>query len=163
MGNSDQIILGIDPGSQVTGYGIIRVTSGKLLPIDFGCIRPTKATSSADAYRIIFQGIDALIHLHQPTAISIETQFVYKNIQSALKLGMARSAGMLPGALRNIPIHEYAPKKAKCAVVGNGNASKEQVQKMIQILLQLTSPPQPEDAADALALAICHAHTLKRS
>jgi crossover junction endodeoxyribonuclease RuvC len=98
---------------------------------------------------------------YQPDAVAIETQFVYKNVQSAMKLGMARAMGLLAAARRQIPIFEYAPTKAKLAVVGNGGASKMQVQKMIQLLLRLPTLPEPEDAADALALAICHAHTIK--
>lgn len=154
----EEIILGIDPGSRITGYGILK---GQKQVLDFGCIRPSASLEIYQRYLFIFNGIDYLIEKFSPTAIAVETQFVYKNAQSAMKIGMARCAAVLPGTKRGIPIFEYAPKKAKLAVVGNGAASKEQVQKMIQLLLRLPYLPEPEDAADALALAICHAHTLK--
>src|SRR5579872_3554761 len=154
------IILGIDPGTAITGYGIISVTSQRHEPLDFGCIRPPRHLTPAERYLVIFNALDHLLEIHAPDAVAIETQFVQKNIQSALKLGMARGVAMLAAARRKVAIHEYAPRKAKLAVVGNGAASKTQVQKMIQLLLNLSCPPTPEDAADALALAICHANTL---
>ena len=156
----NSIILGIDPGTRITGYGIIKVGVSRLEPIDFGCIRPPVNLDLPQRYLAIFQGIEQLLDLYNPSALAVETQFVYKNVQSALKLGGARTAVLLAAVKRNIPIFEYTPKKAKMAVVGHGGASKEQVQKMIQLLLTLSSLPEPEDAADALSLAICHAHTL---
>jgi crossover junction endodeoxyribonuclease RuvC len=155
------LILGIDPGTRITGYGIINSSQSNPAPIDFGCIRPPHTLPTPERYLIIFNALDHLMEKYQPDAIAIETQFVYKNVQSAMKLGMARAMGLLAAARRQIPIFEYAPKKAKLAVVGNGNASKMQVQKMIQLLLRLKDLPEPEDAADALALAICHAHTTR--
>jgi len=151
------VILGIDPGTLITGFGVIKAGS-VIQPLDFGCIRPPSKLPPSQRYLIIFQGIDHLIDKYQPDAIAVETQFVYKNVQSAMKLGMARGMVLLAGAKKNIPLFEYAPKKAKLAVVGNGSASKHQVQKMVQALLRLPEPPEPEDAADALALAICHAN-----
>jgi len=151
------IILGIDPGTQITGYGVIKAGSS-FEALDFGCIRPPAKLPLSQRYLIIFQGIDHLIEKYKPDAIAVVTQFVYKNVQSAMKLGMARGMVILAGARKNIPLFEYAPKKAKLAVVGHGSASKHQVQKMVQALLRLPSPPTPEDAADALALAICHAN-----
>lgn len=154
-------ILGIDPGTRITGYGVIRHTRHTFEAIDFGCIRPPPSLDAPQKYLILFNAIESLLDRYQPQAVSVETQFVYKNIQSAMKLGMARGVTLLAAAKRNIPIFEYAPKKAKLAVVGTGTASKEQVQKMVQFLLKLPMIPQPEDAADALALAICHANTRK--
>ncbi|OGN63476.1 MAG: crossover junction endodeoxyribonuclease RuvC [Chlamydiae bacterium RIFCSPHIGHO2_12_FULL_49_9] len=151
-------ILGIDPGTRITGYGII---DENLQPIDFGCIRPPANLPLPKRYEIIFDGVEALLKLHNPTAIAIESQFVLKNAQSAIKLGMAKGMIYLAAAKRSISVYEYAPKKAKLAVVGTGGASKSQVQKMIQALLKLPQPPEPEDAADALALAICCAHELR--
>lgn len=151
------VILGIDPGTQVTGFGVIKVGS-QLEPLDYGCIRPPSKLPLSQRYLILFQGIDHLIEKYQPDAIAVESQFVHKNVQSAMKLGMARGMVILAGARKSIPLFEYVPKKAKLAVVGIGSASKHQVQKMVQTLLKLPTPPQPEDAADALALAICHAH-----
>jgi crossover junction endodeoxyribonuclease RuvC len=154
------IILGIDPGTRITGYGIIEMSSSGYKVLDFGCIRPPVTLSTAERYLIIFNGVESLIKTYSPHALSIETQFVQKNAQSALKLGMAKGVAMVACAKYGLEVFEYAPKKAKMAVVGNGGASKEQVQKMIQILLGLKELPTPEDAADALALAICHANAL---
>lgn len=152
------VILGIDPGS-ITGYGVLRVlVSGGYEPIDFGCVRAPTGVSLADKWLSLFNALEELLDRYSPTCIVVETQFVHKNVRAALQLAMARAIVLLAGARRKIPIHEYAPKQAKLAVVGHGSASKEQVQKMVQMLLKLPSLPKPEDAADALALAICHAH-----
>jgi len=152
------IILGIDPGTRITGYGIIRYP---LEPIDFGCIRPPPKLCLEERYRLLFDALESLIEQHKPTAIAVESQFVLKNAQSAIKLGMAKGMVLLAGARAKIPVYEYAPKKAKLAVVGTGQASKYQVQRMIQSLLRLPAPPEPEDAADALALAICCGNNLR--
>lgn len=108
---------------------------------------------------MIFESVERLIAKFRPDALSIETQFVYKNAQSALKVGMARGVVLVAAERAGIPIYEYTPTKAKKAVVGKGNATKYEVQKMMQLLLSLASPPTPLDAADALALAVCHANT----
>lgn len=159
--SEDVIILGVDPGTVVTGYGVIRKTARDWEPLDFGCICPPRKRKTHEKYLIIFEGIDHLLEKYRPKAVSVETQFVYKNVQSALKLGMARGAVLIAAARRGIEVFEYAPTKAKQAVVGNGSASKFQVQKMVQMQLKLPQIPEPEDAADALALALCHAHTRK--
>ena len=155
-----QIILGIDPGTRITGYGIIRLP---MEPIDFGAIRPPPDLLLEERYRILFEAIEGLLEKHRPAAIAVESQFVLKNAQSAIKLGMAKGMVLLAGARAKIPVYEYAPKKAKQAVVGKGQASKYQVQRMIQALLRLPILPEPEDAADALALAIACANQLKRA
>ena len=152
------IILGIDPGTKISGFGVIESQGSTFKAIDFGCIRPPAEYSLPDRYLVIFNSVDALLDKHRPEALVVETQFVKHNVQSAIKLGMARGAVMIAAARQQIPIYEYAPAKAKMAVVGNGRASKLQVQAMVQQLLRLPEPPHPEDAADALALAICHAH-----
>ncbi|MBS0629601.1 MAG: crossover junction endodeoxyribonuclease RuvC [Verrucomicrobia bacterium] len=154
------IILGIDPGTRITGYGIINHHPHRTVVLDFGCIRPPASASSSKKYLIIFEGIKALVDQFKPEAVAVEGQFVHKNALSAMKLGMARGMAILVAEMAGIPIFEYAPTKAKKAVVGHGAASKEQVQRMIQTLLNLSEPPTPEDAADALALALCHAHSL---
>jgi crossover junction endodeoxyribonuclease RuvC len=155
------IILGIDPGTRITGYGVIKVNHLQIEPLDFGCIRPPVKQDLPARYLALFDGLEKLLQLYSPDAVAIETQFVYKNVQSALKLSMARAALLIAAARHGIPIFEYTPRKAKLAVVGNGAASKEQVQRMIQLLLNLPLLPEPEDAADALALAICHANARK--
>lgn len=153
------IILGVDPGTRVSGYGIITMQNQAYIPLDYGCIRPPQNLKLSERYLVIFDSIEALIEKYRPTALVVETQFVYKNVQSALKLGMARGAVMIAAKKSGLPIFEYAPTVAKRAVTGTGRASKFQVQGMVQCLLKLPAMPQPEDAADALALAICHAHS----
>ncbi|MDE3045343.1 MAG: crossover junction endodeoxyribonuclease RuvC [Verrucomicrobiota bacterium] len=152
------IILGIDPGTRITGYGLIRLHATGMELLDFGCIRPPPTLHLNQRYRIIFESIEALIEKFSPTAVAVESQFVLKNVQSTLKLGMAKGMVLLAAARKNIEVTEYTPIKAKLAVVGTGGASKSQVQRMIAALLRLPKLPEPEDAADALALAICHAH-----
>lgn len=153
------IILGIDPGTLITGYGLIQKKPPEIIPIDYGCIRPPPNLPLADRYRIIFDGIETLMDKHKPDVLAIESQFVLKNVQSAIKLGMAKGMAILAAARRSIAVYEYAPTRAKKAIVGRGHASKWQVQKMIQTILHLSVAPEPEDAADALMLAICHAQT----
>jgi crossover junction endodeoxyribonuclease RuvC len=153
-----QIILGIDPGTQVTGYGVIQSKGKSWEPLDFGAIRPSQKIKGHQRYLVIFEAVEHLISQFHPEAVAVETQFVYKNVQSALKLGMARGAVIIAAARSKVPVFEYAPRKAKIAVVGHGGASKFQVQQMVQMQLKLPRPPEPTDAADALALAICHAY-----
>lgn len=151
------VILGIDPGTKVSGYGLIAVEGHHYIPIDYGCIRPPAHYKLSERYVVIFDSIEQLIERYRPSAVAVETQYVHKNVQSAIKLGMARGVAIIAAKKRGIPIFEYAPTQAKLAVVGSGRASKYQVQGMVQRLLNLSQPPEPEDAADALALAICHA------
>lgn len=157
---SSLVILGIDPGTKKSGYGIIKVEHPRLEPLDFGVITPPCHTDNNHCYLVLFNSFEKLLKVYKPDAVAIETQFVDKNVKSAFKVAMARSMALITAARQNIPVFEYAPKKAKLAVVGNGSASKNQVQKMVQLILQLSSIPEPEDASDALALAICHANTL---
>jgi crossover junction endodeoxyribonuclease RuvC len=152
------IIIGIDPGTLITGYGIVEFSSNSYKALDYGCIKPPPRLKLTDRYLIIYEGIEHLLATYCPTVLAIETQYVHKNPASALKLGMARGISIIPAKKRGLLVYEYAPTKVKLAVVGNGKASKYQVQKMVQALLNLRSPPEPEDAADALALGICHAH-----
>jgi crossover junction endodeoxyribonuclease RuvC len=151
------IIIGIDPGTQVTGYGIIRVDGMCYHAIDYGCIRPPPSLKITDRYLIIFNGVEELLARYKPKALIVETQFVQKNVQSAIKLGMARGIVIVAAKRNGIAVFEYPPATAKRAVVGHGQASKYQVQGMVKLLLNLKEAPTPEDAADALALAICHA------
>ncbi|MCB1109852.1 MAG: crossover junction endodeoxyribonuclease RuvC [Chlamydiia bacterium] len=161
MTRKKHIILGIDPGTRITGYGVIATDLRSFEALDFGCIRPSPKLSLHERYQAIHEGVQHLLETYPIEAVSIETQFVSRNAQSALKLGMAKGVALLAATQRKIPIYEYAPKKAKVAVVGNGSATKQQVQRMMQALLHLSELPTPEDAADALALAIAHANHLK--
>jgi crossover junction endodeoxyribonuclease RuvC len=151
------IILGVDPGTRVTGYGVISLQNRIYTPLDYGCITPPSRFKLSERYVVIFDSIGELIDKYRPSALVVEMQFMYKNAQSALKLGMARGAVMIAAKKRGLLVYQYAPTVAKRAVVGRGRASKFQVQGMVQRILQLASLPHPEDAADALALAICHA------
>lgn len=161
--NKTNIIIGIDPGTNITGYGIINIDSFNYQALDYGCIRPPSNLKITDRYLIIYNSLEHLLDLHKPQVLAIETQFVHKNVQSAIKLGMARGVVIVAAKRRGISVVEYSPTKAKRAVSGNGHASKIQVQGMVQKLLNLKNLPEPEDAADALALALCHAHSMKFS
>ncbi len=152
------LILGIDPGTRITGYGLIRQDKGVLHLLDFGCIRPPVDAPLAQRYHFLFEAIQQLLVRHRPDALVVETQYVGKNVQSTIKLAMARAAILIAASAQGVPTFEYAPSHAKRAVTGSGSADKVQIQKMMQLLLRLPSPPEPEDAADALALAICHAN-----
>ena len=155
-----KIIIGIDPGTVVTGYGIISQEGRDMKAVDYGCIRPPAKLNLADRYLIIYNSLGTLFdrYPHKDIVVVVETQYVKHNIQSAIKLGMARGVVIIAARTRDIPIYEYTPTQAKLASVGRGHASKYQVQGMVQMLLNLSEKPQPEDAADALALAICHSH-----
>ena len=155
------VILGIDPGTQVTGYGVIRLSEGCMEAIDFGCIRPKSTLSLHDKYLLIFNGVSHLLDTFKPACLAVETQFVKINPLSALKLGMARGSIIVAARMRGIEVVEYAPTVAKKSITGTGRASKEQVQGMTQRILKLEKPPTPEDAADALSIAICHANRMR--
>lgn len=159
--SQSEIILGVDPGSIITGYGLLKKSGQKIEPLDYGCIRPPKNYKLSDRYLVLHDGIYALVEKWRPHALSIETQYVSKNVLSAMKLGMARAAIMIAAKRLAIPIYSYTPSKAKLAVTGSGSASKEQIQAMVKHLLGLATLPTPFDASDALALAICHAHASK--
>ncbi len=154
------IILGIDPGTKITGYGLIQENREVEL-IDFGAIRPPPHLPLHQRYHILYESLEKLIQIHNPTHLAVESQFVQKNVQSAMKIGMAKGVVYLLAAKYHLELFEYAPREAKLAVVGSGSASKYQVQKMIQLLFRLEALPTPEDAADALSLAICHLHKSK--
>jgi crossover junction endodeoxyribonuclease RuvC len=153
-----QVIIGIDPGTIITGFGIIEVAPSGLILLDYGSIKPPAKLKLSERYRIIHQSVATLIDKYNPDAMAVELQFVRHNPQSALKLGMARGVIVLAATLKKIEVFEYSPKSAKLAVTGSGSSSKYQVQAMIQKQFCLKAPPTPEDAADALSLAICHAH-----
>ena len=150
-------ILGIDPGSRFTGYGIIEISAGKSIWVNSGCIK-IKGNNLAEKLCIIAESLNTILDEFQPDEMAIEKVFVSHNVDSALKLGQARGAAITTVALRKIPVSEYTPTQIKKAVVGKGNATKIQVQHMMVNLLGLSRAPQ-EDAADALAIALCHAHT----
>ena len=149
-------ILGIDPGSRVTGYGIIDQAGQQISYVASGCIR-TSGDALAERLGIIFAGVNTIIQEYLPDEMAIERVFMNKNADSALKLGQARGAAICASVHREVPVDEYAAREIKQAVVGNGGATKEQVQHMICVLLSLQKAP-PSDAADALGVAVCHGH-----
>lgn len=150
-------ILGIDPGSRVTGYGVIECRGREAVYVDSGCIR-IPACEFAVRLRIIFQSVGELVAQHRPRQLAIEQVFVQKNPSTALKLGHARGAAICAAVQHELPVSEYSPREIKLAVVGRGGADKAQVQHMMRMLLQLDREP-PADAADALAVALCHFNT----
>lgn len=153
------IILGIDPGSRITGYGVINFSGNKAHYIDSGCIKMDLKASSAYRLKTIFEGIDYLIGIYKPEHFSIEQVFMHKNPNSALKLGQARGVSLCVAAMATLDIFEYSPTKIKQTVVGNGHATKDQINHMVCKILNLPKAPQT-DAADALAIALCHAFHL---
>lgn len=150
-------ILGIDPGTINTGFGVIQYKNNKLIYIASGTIKIPTTKNIALRLEVIYDEIDKLIKLHKPDQFSIETAFYGKNVQSAMKIGYARGVSLLAAAHNKIPNSEYAPREIKKAVVGKGAASKEQVQFMIQKLLNLPKEKNQFDETDALAAAVCHA------
>jgi len=150
------IILGVDPGSLSTGYGILRADRGSLSVIACGTIRNRSTTPMPERLHSIFGGLCELIRAHHPDELAIETAFYGKNAQSALKLGQARGAAILAAVTGGIAVHEYSPREVKKAVVGNGTASKAQVKSMVHRSLSLRSVKTGYDTADALAIALCH-------
>ena len=152
-------ILGIDPGSRITGFGVIAVEANHAMCIAGGCIHAHREDPAA-GLKSIFDGISQVIEQYQPDEMVAEQVFFHRNAASALKLGQARGAALMAGILQALPIYEYAPAQIKQAVTGKGNATKEQVQYMIRILLNLPKPPV-KDVADAFAAALCHGHMRK--
>ncbi|WP_119343848.1 crossover junction endodeoxyribonuclease RuvC [Facilibium subflavum] len=152
------IILGIDPGSRITGFGVLKVQGKDCLYVTSGCIRVTEQTAAL-RLKQIQEGIEQIIKAYQPTQAAIEQIFMFQNPSAAIKLGQARGVALCALATHELPIAEYSAKQVKQAIVGNGNATKFQVQHMVQSFLALSQKPQA-DAADALAIAICHFHSL---
>jgi crossover junction endodeoxyribonuclease RuvC len=150
------IILGVDPGSLLTGYGIIRADRGTLSVIACGTIRNKSVTPMPERLNLIFGELRSLIRTHHPDEFAIETAFYGKNAQSALKLGQARGAAILAAVTDGIAVHEYSPREVKKAIVGNGTASKAQVKSMIMTVLAMKTIRPGYDTPDALAIAVCH-------
>jgi crossover junction endodeoxyribonuclease RuvC len=155
-------ILGVDPGSRITGYGIVDILGNRLHHVDNGIISTRSNLPLADRLQIIYDELKDAIEKHRPGCMGVEQVFLAKNPRAALTLGHARGAALLVGVHCHLAVHEYSALQVKSAVVGYGHASKKQVQQMVKALLNLPEIPQ-EDAADALAVAICHAHSNKLS
>lgn len=152
----EKVILGLDPGTNITGYGVITIKGSKIQLLQFGVIHLGKVDSHELRLKKIFDRVLSLIDDYHPDEVALEAPFFGKNVQSMLKLGRAQGVAMSAALHREIPIVEYAPKKVKQSVTGNGNASKEQVAKMLMTLLAIKELPKLLDATDALAVALCH-------
>jgi crossover junction endodeoxyribonuclease RuvC len=156
-------IFGIDPGSDRTGYGCVERLDGRNRLVICGLLSsPTRATFP-DRLKIIHAGLEALLACHRPDCVAVESIFHARNVRSALKLGHARGIALLAASEADVPVVEYAPAEIKRAIVGYGRAEKHQVQQMIKLLLGLDAAPAPHDVADALAVAICHLHSMSHS
>lgn len=152
----EKIILGIDPGTTIMGFGLIKVVNKNMEFLQLNELNLKKYDDHYLKLKLIFERTIELIDTHHPDEIAIEAPFFGKNVQSMLKLGRAQGVAMAAGLSREVPITEYSPKKIKMAITGNGNASKEQVAKMLQSLLNLKTLPKNLDATDGLAAAVCH-------
>lgn len=152
----DKIILGIDPGTSVTGYGLIHMKGKQMSLLNFGIIQLSKLENHPDKLKRIFDRVDGLIREYKPDEMAIEAPFFGKNVQSMLKLGRAQGVAIAAALSHNLPFEEYSPRRIKQAITGNGNASKEQVAAMLQKLLNFDEAPKYLDATDGLAAAVCH-------
>jgi crossover junction endodeoxyribonuclease RuvC len=150
------IILGIDPGTIIMGYGLIKVEQNKITLLDMGVLQPGKIKDTYKKLELIYTSVTGLIIKYQPDTFAIEAPFFGKNVQSMLKLGRAQGVAIAAAMRHGIEVTEYSPKKVKQSVTGNGNAGKEQVMKMLQQILQFKEDPKHFDATDALAVAVCH-------
>ena len=159
----EKIILGIDPGTTIMGFGIIKIKDKKINMILMNELNLTKYKDHYLKLKLIFERTVSLIESYNPDEIAIEAPFFGKNIQSMLKLGRAQGVAMAAGLTREIPIQEYSPKKIKMSITGNGNASKEQVAKMLQTLLKIEKLPKNLDSTDGLAAAVCHFYNSQNS
>lgn len=152
----DKIILGIDPGTNIMGYGIIEIKQNKPIVISVGVIKLNKLDDHFVRLKHIFERISGLINEYHPDELAIEAPFFGKNVQSMLKLGRAQGTAIAAAISHSIPVFEYAPRKIKQSITGNGNASKEQVASMLQKILKIDEMPKYLDATDALGAALCH-------
>ena len=152
-------ILGIDPGLAIVGWGVIDYDKAKIRPIAYGAIRTPQGIPTEDRLAMIYDGMNQLIEKYHPDEMSIEELFFTNNITTGIRVAEARGVSLLAAKRANLPMQEYTPMQVKQAVVGYGKAEKKQVIAMVTSLLGLKEPPKPDDTADALAIAICHAHS----
>jgi crossover junction endodeoxyribonuclease RuvC len=156
------LAIGIDPGTAITGYGLVReLADGSLEVVDYGVIQTSADQTMPDRLVLLYQELKAIIDLHEPQSGAVEKLFFARNVRTALSVGQARGIALLALAESGVSVAEYSPNEIKQAVAGYGGAEKMQVQMMVQALLDLEEIPQPDDAADALAVAICHLHSAR--
>jgi crossover junction endodeoxyribonuclease RuvC len=160
-GNRTNIILGIDPGTLVMGYGVICLKDRQMHLMEMGTLRLRHVTNTYEKLRLIYTKVSTLIQEYQPEAFAIEAPFYGKNVQSMLKLGRAQGVAIAAAMQAGLPVCEYSPKKIKQSVTGNGNASKEQIWQMLERQLDFHEKPQYFDATDAVAVAVCHHYQIK--
>jgi crossover junction endodeoxyribonuclease RuvC len=153
----------VDPGTAIMGFGVVEGQGAILRPIDYGVLVTPAADALPQRLAVLYHGLTRLVEEHRPAAMAVESLFFNKNARTALAVGHARGVALLVAAQAGLPVFEYTPQQVKGAVVGYGKATKEQVQAMICTLLGLREAPKPDDAADALAVAICHTHSVRFS
>ena len=153
------IVLGIDPGTARTGYGLVSREGSQLTMIDYGCIETVNDRPLHERLLIIHEALADIIETYRPAAVGVERLFFNKNVQTAFAVGQARGVVLLSAAQHGLPIYEFGPHEVKLAVTGYGRAPKDQVQRMVQLVLSISELPRPDDAADALAVAVCTAHS----
>lgn len=153
------IVLGIDPGTAALGYGIVEATRGRVREVDHGCLETSPDTSLPERLLAIHALVDELLESHQPNVMAVERLFFSKNVQTAFGVGQARGVVLLAAAQHGVPVREATPNEVKSAIAGYGAADKEQVQRMVQMVLGMAERPRPDDAADALAIAVWAANT----
>jgi crossover junction endodeoxyribonuclease RuvC len=159
-----RVVIGIDPGTATTGYGLVgELESGDLEWISHGVISTPAEWDDPQRLLYINQELSAIIVEKEPDCCAVEKLFFQKNIKTAIGVGQGRGAALIAAAASNLPVSEYTPLEVKQSVVGYGKADKKQIQQMVKVLLNLPEIPQPDDAADALAVAICHSHTTRRN
>ena len=151
--------MGIDPGTAMCGYGIVSREGSTLRMVDYGCLQTTPDRELPERLLLIHQGVSELIAEHRPSWVGVERLFFNRNVMTAFAVGQARGVILLAAAQHGVPVLEYGPHEVKVAVTGYGKAPKDQVQRMVQAVLGMSVLPRPDDAADALAVAICAAHT----
>ena len=155
------LILGVDPGIAISGYGIIEKEQNGAKVLDYGVIRTDAKLDTAQRLKIIYESYLKLIEKYKPSTVAVEELFFNKNAKTIISVSQARGAALLAAALSDLEVSEYTPLQVKQSVVGYGRASKAQVQEMVKLFLKLDEIPKPDDAADALAVAICHLHSYK--
>ena len=150
------LVLGVDPGTAITGFGVVRQVGSRLSAVDYGAIRTAAGLAPTERLHQIFTDVTELLSLHRPDCLAVEKLFFNRNTTTALAVGQARGVVLLAAAQRGIPVREYTPQEVKQAVTGQGRAGKGQVGYMVTALLGLPEVPQPDDVSDALAIALCH-------
>ncbi|MFD1772815.1 crossover junction endodeoxyribonuclease RuvC [Paenibacillus rhizophilus] len=152
-------ILGIDPGIAIVGFGFIDKNGSKLTPVQYGCIQTEAHTPEEERLLHVYEGMLQLIDRYKPEAVALEKLFFNRNVTTAMSVGQARGVLVLAAVQRGLAVAEYTPMQVKQAIVGYGKAEKKQVQEMVRMYLKLSAVPKPDDVADALAVAVCHAHS----